>query len=368
MRYRQIDALRGVAAFAVLVYHLFPGDHISREWMATSSPDAIGTFILTTVFNGTGATVLFFVISGYVLGHNAPDRPSVRYLASFFVRRFFRIMPGAWASLLFASAIMLMAFGQAADWSDWPRVLTLRRPALAINGPLWSLQVEWVGSVLFPFLLFLSIAGGLAARLALLAVTVYCAQFHAVAWPLAFLPCFQIGIMVRDFTSRLQRGIGPVAANMLLGAGLIAIMLPTNLGRVGALTPWQEIMIATAGSFTIVGLVAAKAPAWLHRFLLRPGPQFLGLISFSLYLLNLWIVRLVSAQFASAFQLESAVIIGLAAGVIAVPLSIGAAWLAFVSIEAPFHRLGQAIGRTIMNGGRPAPAITNAIASASVHR
>src|SRR5580658_3076283 len=104
----EVEALRGVAAFMVAVYHLLEVRSIDPHTFDVPTFDAVANYFLTTLFNGTGAVIVFFVISGFVLGCNVhPDSIlSARFYGAFAIRRLFRIMPALWLSLAVAIAII----------------------------------------------------------------------------------------------------------------------------------------------------------------------------------------------------------------------------------------------------------------------
>src|SRR5579859_1738120 len=92
-RIPELDGLRGVAISLVVLFHSFsygppPGHHpigIIRR-----------TFVFLERFFAIGWTGvdLFFVLSGFLIGGILLDvRPSPNYFKTFYLRRFFRIIP-----------------------------------------------------------------------------------------------------------------------------------------------------------------------------------------------------------------------------------------------------------------------------------
>jgi peptidoglycan/LPS O-acetylase OafA/YrhL len=115
-RYAEVDALRGIAALSVLIYHVV-GHRVSIVFGAAEQPrgifdpltiDAVVSAIVTTIFDGSAAVVLFFVISGFVLAASLErtPRPTPATYLGFMLRRLFRLMPAVWFSLGVMIAIL----------------------------------------------------------------------------------------------------------------------------------------------------------------------------------------------------------------------------------------------------------------------
>jgi peptidoglycan/LPS O-acetylase OafA/YrhL len=85
-----------------------------------------------------------------------------------------------------------------------------------------------------------------------------------------------------------------------------------------------------------MGLVfCAIAAAPVRRALTKPAPQWLGRVSFSLYLTHLPILVVLCYLFGDSNWLLVALV--------GIPLSLGVAMVFFRSIEAPSHRLAGRI-------------------------
>lgn len=81
-----IDALRGLAAFYVVIYHI---GHVT--WPAFNPPGFLTPFIN----NGGSGVILFFVLSAFTLCMSMESRSSneSNHVRNYFIRRFFRIAP-----------------------------------------------------------------------------------------------------------------------------------------------------------------------------------------------------------------------------------------------------------------------------------
>ena len=161
-RYEILDGLRGVAAIMVVIFHLF------ETYNAR-----IGTQIIN---HGYLAVDFFFVLSGFVIGYAYDDRWAANKLSTwdFFKRRLVRLHP-----MLIAGTVMgclLFYFGDCEMFSKvgetpWYALLgiaalgMLMIPVTAgmdirgwaetypVNGPQWSLMLEYIANIVYCFVL-----------------------------------------------------------------------------------------------------------------------------------------------------------------------------------------------------------------------
>nr|MCR4921879.1 acyltransferase [Bacteroidaceae bacterium] len=176
--YDILDGLRGVAALAVLCYHLF-----EAIAFAAGRPEQ-------DMFHGFMAVDFFFILSGFVMGYAYDDRWKTSYkslqgrttdgkdadtftLDSFIRRRLIRLHPmvvmGAvlglvafcmqgctrWDGSEVSVGTLLVAFLLALFLLPVPSQLDVRgnTELFPLNGPHWSLFFEYIGSLLYALLL-----------------------------------------------------------------------------------------------------------------------------------------------------------------------------------------------------------------------
>ena len=85
----ELDAIRGVAALAVVMHHCllvldFGPETKSKYWLLWETP-------LRALFAGNEAVTMFFILSGYVL--TIPFIQTNQKYANFIIKRIFRIYP-----------------------------------------------------------------------------------------------------------------------------------------------------------------------------------------------------------------------------------------------------------------------------------
>lgn len=163
--YPQMESLRGIAALTVVLFHVSQ----SVGGVSAHLQDVVGIwfaiFIFTTqtIFNGSSAVILFFVLSGFVLGLNAEPDLSVRSYAAFIVRRIFRLLPLGVVAVMFSVIVWRLFSSQSLSPRDILENALLLHTK--IDGPLWSLRVEVILSLAFPLLFFCLTRPGPAVRL-----------------------------------------------------------------------------------------------------------------------------------------------------------------------------------------------------------
>lgn len=98
-RFLMLDGLRGVAAISVVIGHLFANvaDEM-RPWLPG--------FILNNVYYGYLGVSVFFVISGFVIAMSiGANRVTPRYIGNFALRRAVRLDPPYWGAILILLAL-----------------------------------------------------------------------------------------------------------------------------------------------------------------------------------------------------------------------------------------------------------------------
>jgi len=157
-----LDGVRAVACFTVIFYHinLLTIDKHVRIW----TPDMLGPIAAFVAFAGWCGVTLFFVLSGFLL-----FMPYARALLfntewpdwkRYYVRRIFRIWPGYFVSLGLMLIWLRPDYFQPQHWFDLLLFLTFFMDSTpqtyqAVNGPFWTLAVEWQFYLILPLLALL---------------------------------------------------------------------------------------------------------------------------------------------------------------------------------------------------------------------
>jgi peptidoglycan/LPS O-acetylase OafA/YrhL len=340
VRLDRLTSLRFIAAFVVFGFHavvFFP------------SP---ASRVLEVIFGqGRSGVTFFFVLSGFVLAWSAKagTAPSM-----FYRRRFARIYPVYFATLLLAAALWALRDPSALRRGLFvPFLLQSWVPTnyyyFGINVPAWSLSDEAFFYLTFPLIIVLARRIGarrllwvtLAAALVPVVLAAIASAQGVTAdtldsntlpvwatfyFPLARLPEFLVGVCSAEL---LKRGALPrvplPAAVVTAGAAYLAVGIwPTTYGVVAVpLLPFALLVVAAAQADL------AGAPGILRcRKLERLGAE-----SFCFYLVHhIFVLRLDQPGFAR-FGLNGPV-----GAAVALVLSLVAAWALHRFVEVPFER------------------------------
>ncbi|WP_322480936.1 acyltransferase, partial [Thermogemmatispora sp.] len=152
-----LDGVRALACLAVLVFHVNWTTYHQHLWQPLHQP-LVSSFLLV---GSTGVT-LFFILSGFLLflpyvgALLSEERPwpSVR---RFYLRRALRIWPAYYVSLFILITLWQPQYWQPAHWRELLLFVTFFMDSTPetfrkINGPYWTLAIEWQFYLLLPLL------------------------------------------------------------------------------------------------------------------------------------------------------------------------------------------------------------------------
>src|SRR3954451_12829678 len=228
-RLHALDGLRGLAALAVVVLHV---------WMYTDAnwPEPGRTDVLDRVIGELRiAVVLFFVLSGFLLAQPwvHGKTPS---LGRYALRRFARIAPAYWAAVL--GSLLLIhdsGHGRDIDLHDLPKFLLFLANVFPetrnqLDPPLWSLHIEVSFYVVLPLIglallrarrQWLVCLALIAAGLAWSTAGVMDAWPPEATWTLpTYLGAFAAGIAAVVVSHQHKEGLSP----FICGAGAACVL------------------------------------------------------------------------------------------------------------------------------------------------
>jgi peptidoglycan/LPS O-acetylase OafA/YrhL len=358
-RVTQLDAIRGIAAVTVVCHH----------WWAISQFHP-PPWIFLPLITGREAVILFFVLSGYVLSlpiWNSRQPADPEYL----VRRTFRIyIPFAFALALSALAcwifygthLPLTSFYQ----TTWQTSLTvslfarelLMPPNSVLNGAIWSLRYEMEVSIIFPFLCIFLLRAGRYSWLVL------CIVLRIADWSLVhghfggpnivginlarffyFSIFFIIGATLARERTTLAHLVSRIPKPALWALLLLAMGLYCN-------TMFLHASVPTSDLFTMLG--AASVIVLVQDLRLKLGlnsavPQYLGRISYSMYLIHYTVLF---AVFDLAYPTVPIVGLAVLSGIAILVIS----HLFCIAIEEPAHAAGKHLSKRLRrNTARTSP-------------
>lgn len=281
-RIQELDALRGIAALVVLVFHF-----------SLLSPD----LLKFTKFGVTGVD-LFFIISGFVI---TMSLERIQFGYQFVINRFSRLYPTYWAAVIFTFGIIcinkyfLGAYPQTPlptyDFFCNLSMFQYYLGAKDLDGPYWTMIIEMLFYLVMLYLfLTKTLKSAIAILIPLILLGTILTEFHwfqpfSMAYfknfPLAqSLPLFVSGILFyRIFTTQGNKFLNIF---LIIGCYLLQVLLFTKTGRANYYISHAEYKAVLAVYYALFFLfVFGKL-----RFIVNKGSLFLGKISFALYLIH----------------------------------------------------------------------------------
>jgi peptidoglycan/LPS O-acetylase OafA/YrhL len=333
-RFLFVDALRGLAALSVAVFHLGP-NLFGLSWLR---------------FGGYGV-IMFFVISGFVISHSlASKRVTGEFLASFVLKRSIRLDPAYWVAI--ALAILLV----------WVPGLFLHHDVklpvvgdvilhifylqgffdvATISVVFWTLCYEVQFYLVFCLMLYLA---NISDRFALNQIVLVFSPLFLMSllWPMGIVSVAPRGLFVNLWYLFLLGAFARWAYESRLAVIVLflsAFMLLSSLFVSGS-----ENLSLLVGPATAILLFVAISAEKMQQWLSWAWIQRLGQISYSLYLVHDIIglhVRDTAAHLALKYFGWSSLAINYFWCVGALAVSIVAADILYKYVECPSHALSR---------------------------
>ena len=328
-RIEVLDGIRGLAALSVALSHCVLNVVGLKVWLDARifdlwdlSADQVIKRLLVHIFPSTAAVLIFFVLSGHVLWRSfVRKKLSAGDTLDYLCARVFRLFP--------LVIVTVLPFGYL-DNASWKQVLAnMLLLSNSLNGVLWSLQVEIVGSAVI-FAIWLWSRGERIRLLGCLSGLASLVPIFGHVTIIMYLPAFVLGASISAVPGRIWR-------SRWLLYGALAVLLGTPLFLPQGLNV-SNFFVAIA-AMAIVGGVEAQRPRLLQS---RPA-NFLGSISYPFYLVHP-VGILLADPFVGAVTHNSFLQIVLFA-IISLTLTIPLAWLLHVTIEMPALRLRPRVRR-----------------------
>ncbi len=320
-RLHELDALRGVAAISVVLFHSFEPFSVMHDNTTGDGLTAANVFKyspLHALFAGYPAVIIFFVLSGLVLALPFVEGRGSGYLA-FVVKRVFRLWPPYLVALAFTFVLVAalhdtnvsgLSSWFAEKWTGPASIGQIAGHATLIghfdnnefNPVVWSLVHEMRISLLFPALVLATLLLGwkrglpLALLLSLAAVAARSdSPIGSYLSTFKYLPCFIAGILLAVHWKTLTKLIQTISGRIVAALAAVALLaytwtfwlsedyLPGPLGNL-ARNRVTDLVVLTVGATLIVLLTQRQGG--VRNALQSRIPQFLGRISYSIYLIH----------------------------------------------------------------------------------
>ena len=350
-RFVFVDALRGIAALGVVVYHAKQGGHMDR--LAERAP----TWSLLPLDYGHLGVPIFYVLSGFVIAYSVGRyRVDASFFARFVARRSLRLDPPYWTSIAlvigFGVLSQAVSHGKRYEIPGAGRLLAHMVYIQEILGYTQLNPIYWTLCVEIQFYLVFCLLLMVAHRFrrddrdhrSLLALFGPLALVTS-AWPLGFV------------NANVWPGLFPPFWHGFF-LGVLACWAMKGTAR-----PWVYYLYALplgivagvkGGEFTLTCVAIAtlllELGRWglLGRWLSWRGFQFCGMISYSLYLVH---NPITGAFYNVAFRLTGhGAVVEAFWFVVMIAVNVVAAWAFWYGVERTSlgwsHRVKLAPGET----------------------
>lgn len=271
-RIYSIDALRGVAALAVVVWHWQHFFAISGTWMVgwNRAAQPFYPYLKPLYDEGWAAVDLFFAVSGFVFFwlYREPVAEGRIGIPQFALQRFSRLYPIYFLTLVIAASLQLLFHHATGNWfifdaNDWRHFVTsliLAQNWLppdesqSFNGPAWAVSIEVLLYIIFFVVARLGLRG-----------------------PWQALAVVALGAIIFPHEGQIARGI----MGFFMG-GAVFYATRHIASRTGARS-MTKLIAAAASAVWILAIVEVycgpiewlfrSAPAGLSRFLMANAYQ-----------------------------------------------------------------------------------------------
>jgi peptidoglycan/LPS O-acetylase OafA/YrhL len=314
-RLKLIDGLRGIAAVAVMLYHLL--SRTPASWLGA---------------RGYLGVAIFFVLSGFVISMVVGERTiSASFLGRFALRRAVRLDIPYWTSIAVGVALMVLAAraGLVKVYPTAPQLLAHLFYLQEILGYEEISPIYWT--------LCLEVQFYLSLILILWAAQALRQRLGSPGFLLAMLLSILLSVLAHAGVLHSPRGL-MFPYWWAFAAGAMCYWASARL--IPAYYPWATLVILAAsalaqhGDWRIVSGLTAALLLWavkkgtMGSWLADPVSQFLGRTSYSLYLLHGFIGWSAQSLALRYLNVWASLAVGLAASLIS-------AYVGYRLIERP---------------------------------
>lgn len=332
-----LDAFRGAAALLVVCAHYV-------QWSAPvfdATQDWAG-FIKW----GSKAVPIFVTLSGFLIYRSVTRISDTQDLQLYAIRRLLRVYPLYLLTVILGVLVGQTVISTQNIVAEIFAFRTLGYPYF-MNPPAWSLYVEIAFYAFLPLYVFFTKEKVVTVSLTLfVALTLTDALGPREFWLWKY---FLVGIVASELSSRHGGTMAPRWLNLIFAVGVILLVIDFQGPRTDwfgklRIAPWNPATMSI-GLALSCGLILFATPklTWASRFLGWGPFRFLGVISYSLFLLHPFVLLLAfpGYRFSSVGQSQEIFALTVPAPawylpLVLVPATIVVAAVSYFLIERPF--------------------------------
>jgi peptidoglycan/LPS O-acetylase OafA/YrhL len=288
-RFLAVDGLRGIAAMAVVFYHLY--GNLKEELS-----DVLPTVLIKIFTYGYLGVPIFFVISGLVISISiGSNKITKSYALNFILRRSLRLDPTYWAAIFFS--LLLLAIKNHITHSSEPypsidgvffHMFYLQdilgvRPLISVVFWTLCLEVQFYLFYLFSLFLFQKL-GGKNNYLWMHSIGLMALGVYSILLDRSALTINQPGLFLSNWHYFLLGVlVGKIirAENFSLQLFLVWIAVEVFSSVYFGIKPYQ-----VAGALTAFAFFALWKMDLMTKVFISPVFQYFGKISYPLYLIH----------------------------------------------------------------------------------
>ena len=358
-----LDGIRGLCALYITIYHaqLYAGHWIKRAELE----DFLKPWHFFFSY-GSYAVPIFLVLSGYCLTIPIAiknEKKLNRGFSTYIKRRARRILPPYYVALgLILALIMVVPILQVPHNTNWDTKLPINAGVILshlllvhnvskewlfkINGPMWSIAIEWQLYFVFPVLLFFWRKLGLIGTTALsLFVGISLSKLSVTAHVMHvwFLGLFVLGMLAAAVSFSKEKLWSTLRNKIEWNIFTpVVVVLTLTVLALDTFTPIDRVLLdlivgfgacSIIVQFALIELKQEQRP-WLLKILNSKVAEKLGVASYSIYLIHSPIQGLINLlalpiEMTPTWRLLFMVLV-------AVPVSMGISYLFYLLVERRF--------------------------------
>jgi len=365
-----LEGIRGWAALIVVAHHfvllfypaLCSGDLIQVHVSSGNLEHFIAKSPLNILYSGNFAVCIFFVLSGFVLSYKYFKTDNASILVEYSLKRYFRLLPPVLLSVIIGYLVLkfpcydLNAVNAVTKSGDWLTQMNSTTPSIMgamynafidsfINGVntyspvLWTMNIELLGSLLLFAVLY--VAHFFEQKASILCIVMIVLVFGQLYYYSAFLAgsLLCLHYTKQNAINNAKRWWGSI---LLLAGGIYFGSYPAAWKYVNEsiYAPVTFKSIDLYSFYHVLGsaliILAVLKMNWAMRLLSGRIAAFLGKISFSVYLVHLFIIMCLTTNLFLYFQpsmtYKLAVIYSI---LISLPVIFATSWLIYKCVDLP---------------------------------
>ncbi len=366
----RLEALRGIAALAVAIFHAFIWISFGEQRALFTKPvmdvhglQATTARMVIAVFCGPAAVNVFFVLSGFVLARSLRKAPlSASLYFGYCIKRTFRIFPALIASIgvvLLYRAFLYPGYEEflaASIWFNWwhKNPITVSEVvknslmlSASLNSNAWTLRIEMLASLILPFVMVvMGRSGWLRTGLILAASMTWAVstnnQETAPGELAHYAYMFVLGAALEKHIEHMPRA----PKNFAIALWLISIGAVVFINAFWQLAHFlsTDAVIAVCAVIWIWLILVDNNSKYL-AFLDWSAIRYLGRLSYSFYILHFVffyaLSNLVLHRASEHTLIRYPIVVAAAMGLASVALTLPFASLSYRLIEMPMIEAGK---------------------------